>query len=127
MPDVDIKFLHRWYGHKISVLPDVYKENLKDCKPETVDKDAITLCIISHDYLDIFNVPIFPFEFWHSIYHEATIINDVVDDVDSPKLLIEDLEKFSGSVTFSNMFHIESKGISHDCDIGKTKIIAQVA
>lgn len=76
-PDIDVNFLHRWYRHRISVFPNIYKDNLKGCKPEYVDKNAITLCIISHDYLDIFNGPVFPFGFWHPIYLDETIINDV--------------------------------------------------
>jgi hypothetical protein len=113
-PDIDMNFLHRWYRHRISVLPDIYKENLKNDKQETVDKDAIVLCIISHDYLDIFNGPVFPFGVWHPIYPENTILNDVLNDVDKPKLLIEDLKKLSGGVTFSDMFYAESKGIMQE-------------
>jgi hypothetical protein len=113
-PDIDINFLHRWYRHRISVLPAIYKENLKGCEPEDVDKDAIALCITSHLYLDIFNGLLFPFGFWHPIYPEDAIINDVLDDIDSPKLLVEFLEKLSGYVTFSNMFYAESKGIMQE-------------
>lgn len=76
-PDIDIKFLHRWYRHRISVLPEIFKENLenlKDCNPEIVDKDAIALCIVSHLYMDIFNGIVFPFGIWHPIYPEETIV-----------------------------------------------------
>lgn len=110
-PDVDIKFLHRWYRHRISVLPDIYNENLVGCKQETLDKDAIVLCIVSHLYLDIFNGLLFPFGAWHPIYPEDTIINDVLYDLDEPILLIQDLKKLSGGVIFSDMFYAESKGI----------------
>lgn len=113
-PDIDIKFLHRWYRHRIRVLPDIYKENLKGCKPEIVDKDAIVLCVTSHLYLDIFNGLIFPFGMYHPIYPGNTILNDVLDDINDPKLLIEDLKKLSGGVTFSDMFYAESKGIMQE-------------
>lgn len=113
-PDIDIKFLHRWYRHRISVLPDIYKENLKDCKEEIVDKDAIVSCVVSHLYLDIFNGWLFPFGILHPIYPEDSIINDLLDDIDSPKLLIEYLEKLSGFVTFNDMFYAESKGIMQE-------------
>jgi hypothetical protein len=113
-PDVDMKFIHRWYRHRISVLPDIYKENLKGCNPETVDKDAIVLCIVSHLYLDIFNGLVFPFGMSRPIYPEDTILNDVLDDIDNPKLLIADLKKLSGSVTFNDVFYAESKGIMQE-------------
>lgn len=113
-PDVDWNFLHRWYRHRISVLPDIYKENLKGCNPETIDKDAIVLCVMSHLYLDIFNGLVFPFGMCHPIYPEDTILNDVLDDIDNPKLLIADLKKLSGYVTFSDMFYAESKGIMQE-------------
>jgi hypothetical protein len=113
-PDVDMNFLHRWYRHRISVLPDIYKENLKDCKPETLDKDAIVLCVISHLYLDLFNGIVFPFGAWHPIYPENTVLNDVLNNVDEPKLLIADLKKLSGGIIFSDMFYAESKGIMQE-------------
>jgi hypothetical protein len=113
-PDIDVNFLHRWYRHRISVLPDIYKENSKGCKPEIVDKDAITLCIVSHIYLDIFNGPVFPFGFWHPIYPEDTIINDILVDIDEPKHLIEFLKNLSGGVTFNDMFYAESKGMMQE-------------
>lgn len=113
-PDVDITFLHRWYRHRINVLPDIYKDSLKNCKSETIDKDAIALCIISHMYIDIFNGWIFPFGVFYPIYPEDTILNDVLDDLDNPKLLVQDLKKLSGSVAFSDMFYAESKGIMQE-------------
>ena len=113
-PDIDIKFLHRWYRHRISVLPNIFKENLNGCEPEIVDKDAIALCVVSHLYLDIFNGLLFPFGFWHPIYPEDTIMNDVLSDVDEPKRLIEFLKTLSGGVTFNDMFYAESKSIMQE-------------
>jgi hypothetical protein len=113
-PDIDMKFFHRWYRHRISALPDIYKENLKGCEQEIIDKDAIVLCIVSHDYLDIFNGLVFPFGLWHPIYPEETVINDVLNDLDDPKLLVADLEKLSGYVSFTDMFYAESKGIMQE-------------
>lgn len=113
-PDVDMNFLHRWHRHRISVLPDIYKENLKGCDPETIDKDAIVLCVTSHLYLDIFNGLVFPFGARYPIYPEETILNDLLDDIDEPKLLIEDLKKLSGEVVFNDMFYAESKGIMQE-------------
>jgi hypothetical protein len=132
-PDIDITFLHRWYRHRISVLPYIYKENLKVCEQEDVDKDAIVLCVISHLYMDIFNGWLFPFGVWHPIYPENTIINDVLNNIDDPRLLVEDLKKLSGGVVFSDMFYAESKGIMQEfvsnievkCAPSITKIIVR--
>ena len=116
-PDIDMKFLHRWYRHRISKLPQIYNEFNSDFITSTKlfgfedNKDSITLCILSHLYLDIFNGWIFPFGFGHPILPEDTIINDVLNDIDEPKRLVEDLKNLSGFQTFSDMFYIESEGI----------------
>jgi len=91
-PDIDMKFLHRWYRHRISVLPKIYNEFSTPILFNP-NKDSITLCILSHLYLDIFNGWVFPFGLWHPIYPEDTIINDVLDDIDEPNKLVEDLKK----------------------------------
>jgi hypothetical protein len=114
-PDIDLNFLHRWYRHRISVLPKIYQENLIGGKPDPVeDKDAITLCIVSHLYLDIFNGLVFPFGAWHPIVPNNTIIQDVLSDLEQPNMLIEDLKNLSGYFTFNEMFYQESKGIMQE-------------
>lgn len=129
-PDVDIKFLHRWYRHRISVLPHIYEENLKGCKQENVDKDAIVLCIMSHLYLDIFNGIVFPFGAWYPIYPEDTVLYDVLDNVDDPKLFVQDLMMLSGKSTFNDMFYAESKGIMqefvHNIKVESVKLITDI-
>ena len=111
-PDMDLKFLHRWYRHRISKLPEIYREFeysvINSCE---YDKDDITLCIISHLYLDIFNSWIFPFGIWHPVYPENTVINEVLDDLHEPNELIKDLETLTGFNIFSDMFYKESEGI----------------
>lgn len=114
-PDIDMKFLHRWRRHRISVLPEIYKENYSNVNNvKDIDKDAITLCIVSHFYLDIFNAWVFPFGLLHPIYPENTIIKDVLNDIGNVKLLIEDLKNLSGLMTFNKMFYAESKGIMQE-------------
>jgi len=116
-PDIDMKFLHRWYRHRISVLPKIYNEFINGFIPSSKlfgfedNKDNITLCILSHLYLDIFNGWIFPFGLWNPIYPKDTIINDVLDDIDEPSKLVKNLKNLSGLTTFSDMFYIESEGI----------------
>ncbi len=112
-PDMDLKFLHRWYRHRISTLPKIYNEFITRNRLLGIkeNKDEIVLCIVSHLYLDIFNSWVFPFGIWHPIYPEDTVINKVLDDIDEPKELVKDLETLTGFTPFSKMFYDESEGI----------------
>jgi len=110
-PDIDLKFLHRYWRHRISKLPQIYKEFNR---PKDIDTEEIALCVVSHLYLDIFNGNVFPFGLWHPIFPEDTIIMDVLSDLGEPGRLINDLKNLSGMVTFSEMFYQESKGIMQE-------------
>jgi len=112
-PDLDMIFLHRWHRHRISVLPKIHKEfSEKYIMPiEHCDKDKITLCIVSHLYLDIFNGSVMPFGAIYPILPEDTIINNVLDNINEPKILIKKLISLSGSIKFNVMFYKESRGI----------------
>jgi len=116
-PDIDMQFLHRWYRHRVSVLPKIYIEFLLPERPPgfemktytDADLDAITLCIISHLYLDIFNGWIFPFGFFHPIYPKKTILNGVLEDINNPKLLVKELRRLAGEGTYPDTFYTDSK------------------
>lgn len=115
-PDIDIPFLHRWYRHRISVLPKIYSEFLQANPLSNPDadstKDAVTLCIVSHLYLDIFNGWVFPFGFFYPLYPEKTIIAGVLDDIDNPKLLVKELTKLAGGTdAYSTQFYNDSKNL----------------
>lgn len=110
-PDIDLKFFHRWYRHRISKLPQLYKDINR---PEDIYTEEIAMCVVSHLYLDIFNGTVFPFGLLHPVFPDNTIINDVLSDLDKPNLLIEDLKNLSGMVTFSEMFYQESRGIMQE-------------
>lgn len=77
-PDIDIPFLHRWYRHRIGVLPKIYSEFLQANPLPNPDadgtKDEVALCVVSHLYLDIFNGWVFPFGFFYPLYPEKTIV-----------------------------------------------------
>jgi hypothetical protein len=109
-PDIDLSFLHRWYRHRISVLPEIYDEFSapKDVFP---DYDAITLCVVSHLYLDIFNGWVFPFGLWHPIYPKKTLIAGVLEDIDDPKLLVKELKMLVGDVAWSKAFYAGSRDL----------------
>lgn len=110
-PDLDLKFFHRWYRHRISKLPQLYKEINR---PQDIDTEEIALCVVSHLYLDIFNGYVFPFGLWHPIFPEDTIIIDMLSDLGEPGRLVNYLKNLSGMVTFSEMFYQESKGIMQE-------------
>lgn len=115
-PDIDKPFLHRWRRHRISVMQKTYYEfprsgipELSDIPLPTKDRDAVTLCIAGHLYLDIFNGAVFPFGFWHPIFPDETIISDVLDDIDAPKIFIKALERLTGEEPFLQEFYRGSK------------------
>jgi hypothetical protein len=119
-PDIDTPFLHRWYRHRISVLPEIYSEFLQAnlgslSNPEadgTDTKDAVALCVVSHLYLDIFNGWVFPFGFFYPLYPEKTIVAGVLDDINNPKLLVKELTKLaSGMDAYSTQFYNDSKNL----------------
>lgn len=115
-PDMDLKFLHRWYRHRISVLPQIFDEfPLPDRYPVAVedhdDKDAIAMCIISHLYLDLFNGPVYPFGFWNPIYPKKTIISDLLKDINDPKALVAELNLLTGKTPWADDFYAGSKDI----------------
>ena len=118
-PDIDMGFFHRWYRHRISVLPKIYLEFPSperlpgyEMKPYTdADLDAITLCIVSHLYLDIFNGWVFPFGIYHPIYPKKTIISGVLEDMNNPKLLVKQLRRLAGEETYLNSFYSDSEKI----------------
>ena len=58
-PDIDINFLHRYARHRISVIDKIYKE-FRQTHPGIPykNKEAVTLCIVSHLFLDLYNFPI---------------------------------------------------------------------
>jgi len=58
-PDIDLNFLHRFARHRFSVIDKIYKE-FRQMHPDIVykNKEAITLCIVSHLFLDLYNFPI---------------------------------------------------------------------
>lgn len=126
-PDIDLKFFHRWYRHRISKLPQLYKEINR---PKDIDTEEIALCVVSHLYLDIFNGNVFPFGLWYPIFPEDTIIMDVLSDLGEPEHLINDLINLSGMVSFSEMFYRESKGIMQEflenLDTRNTEAITKV-
>lgn len=114
-PDIDMPFLHRWRRHRISVISKTYweflfqsAEVLKVVK-DTSNKDAVALCIASHLYLDIFNGIVFPFGLCHPIYPEDTVISEVLDDFDEPKLLVKEISRLAGSEPFLQDFYKDSK------------------
>ena len=110
-PDIDTGFLHRWYRHRISVIEKTFSEYdiIKDGSPANIDRDAIALGIISHLYLDIFNGIVFPFGLWHPIYPEKTVINDVLEEIDDPKLLVEDSLRLTGEIPWLDEFYSGTK------------------
>lgn len=112
-PDMDMKFLHRWWRHRFSVIDDIYEEGYSTYSPpkHNPDKDAIILSVVSHCYLDIFNGWVMPFGLWYPIYPKNTIINDVLDDITNPKLVIDQLYRLGFKSDFSDKFYIESETI----------------
>jgi hypothetical protein len=115
-PDRDIPFLHRWYRHRISVLPKIYSEFLQANPLPNPDadgtKDEVALCVVSHLYLDIFNGWVFPFGFFYPLYPEKTIVASVLDDIDNPKLLVKELTRLAGSTdAYSTQFYDDSKNL----------------
>lgn len=119
-PDIDMTFFHRWYRHRISVLPKIVNEfpskiyNLDNNSPYYIssqDRDAVSLCIISHLYLDIFNGWVFPFGIYHPIYPKKTIINGVLEDINNPKLLVKELRRLAGEETYMDSFYNDSKNV----------------
>lgn len=51
-PDIDLPFFHRWYRHRISKLPQIYKEFNR---PKDIDTEGIALCEskgIMQDFLE---------------------------------------------------------------------------
>lgn len=114
-PDIDMPFLHRWYRHRISVLPKIYKEfTLQERLPWCWTSDnmnAISLCVVSHLYLDIFNGWVFPFGIRNPIYPRKTVINGVLEDMDKPKLLVKELRRLAGEGSYPEQFYCSSKEI----------------
>jgi hypothetical protein len=115
-PDIDIPFLHRWYRHRISVLPKIYSEFLQANPLPNPDadgiKDEVALCVVSHLYLDIFNGWVFPFGFFYPLYPEKTIVAGVLDDINNPKLLTKELTILAGSTdAYSTQFYNDSKNL----------------
>lgn len=58
-PDIDLEFLHRYARHRFSVIDKIYKE-FRQIHPDIPckNKEAVTLCIVSHFFLDLYNFPI---------------------------------------------------------------------
>ena len=114
--DIDIPFLHRWYRHRISVLPKIYSEFLQTNPLLNPDadgtKDEVALCVVSHLYLDIFNGWVFPFGFFYPLYPEKTIVAGVLNDINNPKLLVKELTKLAGGTdAYSTQFYNDSKNL----------------
>ena len=115
-PDIDMQFLHRWYRHRISVLPRIYVEfptveRLPGFRIGDADLDAIALCVVSHLYLDIFNGWVFPFGVWNPIYPRKTVIDGVIEDADKPKLLVKELRRLAGESQYTEQFYSDSRKI----------------
>lgn len=113
-PDIDMAFLHRWYRHRISVLLEIFKEFpvewTKDTEHlSTQDRDAVSMCVAGHLYLDIFNGTVYPFGLWYPIYPEKTIINEVLDDLDKPKTFVKALERLTGEEPYLQEFYNNSQ------------------
>lgn len=136
-PDIDMPFFHRWYRHRISVLPKIYMEfpspeRLLGFQMKTytdADLAAITLCIISHLYLDIFNGWVFPFGILHPIYPKKMIINGVLEDINKPKLLVKQLRRLAGEETYPDSFYNDSKNVMKKmvmADKTANSLIAQI-
>ncbi len=131
-PDIDAGFLHRWYRHRISVLPKVFREfptpgRLHRFWISDADPDAITLCVVSHLYLDIFNGWIFPFGIWNPIYPKKTVINGVFEDIDKPKLLVKELRRLGGEESYYEQFYTESGKIMGNFILEKASLEDLVA
>lgn len=122
-PDIDMTFMHRWYRHRINIIDKTalqYAESNNIAKVpkklllSNVDKDAITLCIVSHLYLDIFNGWVFPFGLWYPIYPDKTVISGVIGDINKPKLMVKELRRLSFGGDFAKQFYEESEKIMTD-------------
>ena len=131
-PDMDMKFFHRWWRHRFSVMNKIYREgfskyqviSMEDAArcvvtgrqhlhktdiEEKVDKNAIALCITSHFYLDIFNGWVFPFGIFYPVLPKNTIVAEVLDDINNPKLVIDELYRLGFKDNFSDKFYAESE------------------
>lgn len=133
-PDIDMPFLHRWYRHRIRVLPRIYMEfptaeRLSGFRISDADLDAIALCVISHLYLDIFNGWVFPFGIWNPIYPKKTVINGVFEDIDRPRLLVKELRRLAGEGNYPEQFYSDSRKIMENLassDTSAEEFIAQL-
>lgn len=133
-PDIDMAFLHRWYRHRISVLPKIYAEfptveRLPGFRVSDADLDAIALCIVSHLYLDIFNGWVFPFGVWNPIYPKKTVVDGVIEDLDKPKLLVKELRRLAGESQYTEQFYSDSRKIMGKilpCDTSVETLTAQL-
>ncbi len=115
-PDIDMSFLHRWYRHRVSVLPKIYVEfplagRLPGFRISDADLDAIALCVVSHLYLDIFNGWVFPFGIWNPIYPQKTVIDGVIEDTGKPELLVKELRRLAGESRYPEKFYSDSRRI----------------
>ncbi len=111
-PDSDINFCHRWYRHRISKIPKLYLETpyniYNDKQDDFNNKESIVLSIVSHLYLDIFNGIVFPFGFWNPILPEDVLMETIIEDINKPRRLVEDINKLSGKTSYSDKFYNES-------------------
>lgn len=133
-PDIDMAFLHRWRRHRISVMPKTYIEfknnrqalerqvSMPGTQLSTQDREAVSLCVVGHLYLDIFNGPLYPFGLWHPIIPNETIIEEVLNDIDRPKIFVKALERFTGEESFLQKFYSSSKELMEGLIVPESSI-----
>jgi len=85
-PDLDLgQFLHRFHRHRISTLPQIFQEySIKHPSALVEDRLAISICILSHLYLDIFNGWVFCWGLKPPAIHMPTaVIKEYVRDLNA--------------------------------------------
>ena len=85
-PDIDARFLHRYWRHRFVTFKDIYKEFSEHPSVPTENKVAIATLICSHFLLDIYTAPLFCFGFYFPSSHiPPEFIKELLEEEKYPK------------------------------------------